>query len=119
MHLFYSSCSSSALASDAERRIVDHAIAHPIGAVYRLSSNTPLFVRGSISFYIVRRAKKKAKIAKIKTAHSKSLLNVRSVRPGSFSALATDVRVTATRLGARVQHAATIAASWRQGITGP
>jgi hypothetical protein len=88
-HLFYSSCSSSASPSDAEKRVVDHAVAHFVSAVHRLFSSTPLFVRDDINFYIARWARKKTKIAKITTAHSKSRLKVSSVHPGIFSALAT------------------------------
>ena len=53
-YLLYSSCSSSLSPSDAEKRVVDYAVARSVSAVYRLSSNTPLFVRDSIKFYIAR-----------------------------------------------------------------
>src|SRR5689334_20448361 len=86
VHLFCSSCSSSASASDAERRVVDHAVARSVSAVHRLSSNTPLFIRGSINFYTARWAKKKAKMAMVKTAASKGRFRVKRIHPGSFSA---------------------------------
>jgi hypothetical protein len=40
-HLFYSSWSSSTSASDAEKHIVDHAIALSVHAIDQISSNTP------------------------------------------------------------------------------
>jgi hypothetical protein len=40
--------SPSTPASDAEKRVVDHAVARSVSAVDRLSSITPLFVRASI-----------------------------------------------------------------------
>ena len=42
---FDSSCSSSVSPSDAKKRVVGYTVARSISAVYRLSSNTPLFVR--------------------------------------------------------------------------
>ena len=72
MHPFCSSYSSSASVSDAERRVIDYAVARSISGVYRLSSNTPLFVRDGTNFHTARWARKEAKIAEIKTAYSKS-----------------------------------------------
>jgi hypothetical protein len=77
---------SGTSASDAERRVVNHTVV--VLSVPPIDSPLipPLFIRSSINFYIARQARKKAKIAKIKTAHLKSLLNVRSVYPGNLSA---------------------------------
>ena len=49
VHLFYSSDSPSALASDAVKRVVNHAVARNVSAVHSLSSNTPLSLRGKLS----------------------------------------------------------------------
>jgi hypothetical protein len=40
-HLFCNSHSLSLLASDAEKRVVDYAVARSVSAVYYLSSDTP------------------------------------------------------------------------------
>jgi hypothetical protein len=44
LHLFCISRSHITSASDAEKRVVDHAVARSISAVDQLSSITPLFV---------------------------------------------------------------------------
>jgi hypothetical protein len=44
LHLFCISRSHITSASDAEKRVVDHAVARSISAVDRLPSITPLFV---------------------------------------------------------------------------
>jgi hypothetical protein len=67
-HLFCSSRSPSILVSDAEKRVVNRAVAPFISAVFRLSSVTPLSVCDSTYLRRARWAKKEAKRAKIKTA---------------------------------------------------
>ena len=85
-YLSYSSCSFSVLPSNAEKRVINYAVARSVSAVYRLSSNTPLFVRNCINFSTAWWIRKKAKMAKIKTAYLMSRLEISSMHPGSFSA---------------------------------
>jgi hypothetical protein len=67
-HLFCGSRSPSIVVSDAEKRVVNLAVARFISAVFRLSSVTPLSVCDSTYLRRARWAKKEAKMAKIKTA---------------------------------------------------
>jgi hypothetical protein len=75
-------------ASDVEKQVVDYAVARSISAVFSLASDNPLLARNGRHLSRTRKALEEAKIANIKTVHLKSRLKVRSVRPGSFSALA-------------------------------
>ena len=70
-YLFCNSRSPSTSAFDAEMCVVDHAIACSVGAVHRLFSDTPLFVRDSVNLWGARWAVKEAKMAKFKTADLK------------------------------------------------
>jgi hypothetical protein len=67
-HLLYSSHSSSTSASDAIKHVADRAVARSINDVNRLSSNSPLLVHGDVYLRWARWAKRRANIAKMKTA---------------------------------------------------
>jgi hypothetical protein len=73
-------------ASDTEKRIVSHAVAHSVNANYRLFSNAPCSFATVPCLRKARWARKEAKIAKIKTPDAKGRFKAEHADPGSLSA---------------------------------
>ena len=87
-HLFCNPHSPTTSASDAEKCVVDYAVARYVTAVYRLASDTPLFVRNSRHLWNARWARKEVETAKLRTADSERQFKVCTAQPGGFSVLA-------------------------------
>ena len=85
-HLLYSSRSPSTSVSDAEKRVVNCAVARSVNAVPDSPLIPPMFIRDDTYLQRARWARKEAKIAKIKIAVLEGRFKVTRIHPGSFSA---------------------------------